>query len=456
MARSRSVRTVLAGLLDSAAAPVYVLDEQRRIVYCNPACASWIGATVEQAIGLRCDYHSKTELGRAQAIAAGLCPPPEVFTGQAATGVVVAHGESADCERRHARFDPLGNDALQCVGVIAVADDADLDPSSDLSADDSSEPAQLHERIQVYRSQARRHYSVDRLVGDSQVIKRVREQVLLAASSQVRVVLVGPKGSGREHVARLIHYSHKQVNAASLIPLDCTLLDSELLQSTVSAFVRRLTEAEREQPSALLLLEVDCLDAEAQRDLMGFLDIREFGIRTIATASQSLLELAEHGKFRRDLAFALSTLVIDLPGLSARSDDLPLLAQLLLEDINAAGRRQVGGFTPEAMDQLTGYHWPGNLDELVSTVRAAHERAEGPLVERSDLPERLAVAADALEHPPHEDELVELDVFLRRIEAEMVVRALKRSKGNKAQAARLLGISRPRLLRMITQLDQNR
>jgi two-component system response regulator HydG len=235
--------------------------------------------------------------------------------------------------------------------------------------------------------------------------------------------------------------------------LDCTLLDSELLQSTVSALVRQWAEAEPDQWPALLLLEIDCLDADAQRELMGFLDIGEFGFRTIATARHELLAMAEDGKFRRDLALVLSTLVVELPSLAQRPQDVPLLAQLLLEDINAQGQRQLGGFTPEAMDQLVAYAWPGNLDELTAMVRDAHQRAEGALVQRSDLPEQLSLAADAVAHPPPEEEFVQLDAFLRQIEHELVARALGHAKGNKAQAARLLGISRPRLLRLAKQLE---
>jgi DNA-binding NtrC family response regulator len=338
---------------------------------------------------------------------------------------------------------------------VAVVDETDLEQTSGPAADEPSESARLHEGVRAYRRESQRHYHIDRLVGESQMTRRVREQVALAASSQARVVLVGPKGSGREHMARTIHYSQPRADTSSLIPLDCTLLDAELLQSTVAAFVRRWTEAERDQPSALLLLEIDRLDMDAQRDLIGFLDIGEFGLRTIATASRSLLELADENRFRRDLAFALSTLVIEVPSLFQRKDDLPLLAQLLIEDINAAGRRQLAGFTPEAMDQLVAYHWPGNLDDLVSIVRAAHESAEGPWVTPSDLPERLSLAADALAHPPHEEEVVELDAFLRQIENELVARAMARSKGNKAQAARLLGISRPRLFRLIARGEEN-
>ena len=109
----------------------------------------------------------------------------------------------------------------------------------------------------------------------------------------------------------------------------------------------------------------------------------------MATAAEPLAELARRGKFRDDLAAALSTIVIELPPLAQRRDDLPLLAQLFLEELNAAGPRQIGGFTPAALDRLDAYAWPGNLDELAEVVAEAHRRAAGPEIDVADLPERL-------------------------------------------------------------------
>ena len=101
-------------------------------------------------------------------------------------------------------------------------------------------------------------------------------------------------------------------------------------------------------------------------------------------------ELARRGRYREDLASLLSTLIIELPPLASRREDLPLLVQLFLEEINARGGKQLGGFTPRALDRLDGYAWPGNVDELVQVVMLCHERAAGPLVGPDDLPSGCA------------------------------------------------------------------
>ena len=109
-------------------------------------------------------------------------------------------------------------------------------------------------------------------------------------------------------------------------------------------------------------------------------------------------------------------------------------------------------FSPEALDRLDGYGWPGNVDELAQMVAEAHERAEGVEIQVDELPERIRLAADAAAHPHRAEETIVLDEFLGRIERELIRRALARAKGNKTRAAKLLGMTRPRLYRRLVHL----
>ena len=128
------------------------------------------------------------------------------------------------------------------------------------------------------------------------------------------------------------------------------------------------------------------------------------------------------------------------------------MAQVFLEEANARGEKQLAGFSPEALDRLDSYAWPGNIDELARMVAESHRRAGGPEVLPDDLPERFRWTAEAASRPRCKDETIVLDEFLGRIERELIRRALSRSKGNKAKAARLLGLTRPRLYRRMVQL----
>lgn len=451
MARKRSNISPLGRLFAGSTAPVYALDERRRIVYCNPACAAWLGVDLGRVIGLTCDYHSGSPDGSSAQIAAGLCPPPELFSQEEQeddAGFVHRVDDAGVLSRRRARFLSLPI-AGGSGGVLVIVEAAEAEAPPPVTAAD---PVALHRRLWELRRAIGAKYELDQLVGDSPAMRRVQEQVKVALAGNCRTVVLGPPGSGREHVARTIHYRGGQPSSAPLAPLACHLLDAELLDSTIVSFVASCAELETEHPAALLLLEVDQMPAETQAALAGVLSIGELAVRTLATAQRSLLELADEGHFRSDLAFALSTLVIEIPPLASRPGDVRLLAQLFLEQANAGATRQFSGFDPEALDLLAAYPWPNNVDELQSVIRRAVEVAHGIRINTRDLPEEIRHADRAAARPDRPEEKIVLDDFLLEVEAELLRRAMRQAKGNKAQAARLLGISRARVIRRCEQL----
>jgi DNA-binding NtrC family response regulator len=214
----------------------------------------------------------------------------------------------------------------------------------------------------------------------------------------------------------------------------------------------RTARETKRRAGTLLINDVDKLPADAQGELAGFLRLVDLPIRIITTSASPLTALAESALFRADLAAWLSTLVIEVPPLSDRPEDIPPMAHRMLEDVNARGAKQLGGFTPEALDTLAQYAWTGEADELSEMVAAAHEKAEGPLVTVRDLPRRLFLAADAKRYNREPDETIVLDDYLADIERELLRRAMERAKGNKTRAAQLLGVTRPRLYRRLVQL----
>jgi DNA-binding NtrC family response regulator len=210
---------------------------------------------------------------------------------------------------------------------------------------------------------------------------------------------------------------------------------------------------ETEQPAALLLLDVDELRPEAQAVLADVLNIAEFNVQALSTSRANLFQLAEEGRFRHDLACSLATLIIELPPLAERSEDVPCLAQLFLEEMNAAGGRQLSGFTPEALDELMAYPWPGNVDEMSELIAESCRVADGAMVDSADLPAQIRWKTQAARHSRRPEETIVLDDFLAEIEVELIRRALQRAEGNKAKAARLLGVTRARLLRRASRWD---
>jgi len=468
MAGKRITLTALARMLNQSPCPIYVLDEDLQIVFLNEACREWLGPTAERLIGRRCVYHSAPDDEPAQSLAAALCPPPEVLVArEVATFVRIERAQDSPqsvpsgFSRRRVRFVPLCLESSVPIAVFAVVAPEEAESATETGAADQphrgvagplAEPLQLHEQLQRFRAEAAVRYGVDRLVGNSPATRRARQQVELAAQSRCSVLLVGPPGSGRQHLARAIHYGSQPEEAESLVPLACGVLGPELIHSTVTALARKGALGERAARSSLLLNDVDQLAPEDQAQLAAELCGRSFPLRLISTARVPLEELVRRRQFRDDLAAALSTLVIQLPPLAARREDLPLLAQQFLEELNARTGRQRTGFTPEAMDLLVAYSWPGNLDELAEVVAEAHQQADGTMIQPEDLPQRIHLAEAAARCPPRRQETIVLDEFLQRVERELIRRALSQAKGNKARAARLLGLSRARLYRRMTQL----
>jgi transcriptional regulator with PAS, ATPase and Fis domain len=131
---------------------------------------------------------------------------------------------------------------------------------------------------------------------------------------------------------------------------------------------------------------------------------------------------------------------------------LPVLAQLFLEDVNAQVEKQVHSLAPESLDMLSAYAWPGNLDELHAVIAEAHSRSTGIQITPRDLPETIRRSQEAAARVRRAEDSIDLEEFLVRVERELIERALSRAKGNKARAAKLLGMTRPKLYRRLVQL----
>ena len=448
-----------ARLLDASPDPLYLVDERRRLTFVNAACAQWVGLDAEALIDRECRYRSDEPTDRVAAVADALCPPPSVFTGRQISAEIVLPptADGAAAAPRRADFIPLGISPAGATAVLVRL------PSPEVAQRDAAElerqeqeSERLHAGVAKLRRALAATYAVERFVGVSPAVRRIRSQISVAAASSVPLSIVGPAGSGRGHVARAIHYHRSAAATTSpeaagpIVPLDAKTLGAELLQSTVRGMVRTGRESGR-RFGTLLLNDVDRLAADAQAELSALAQRTDPLPRLIVTSARRL-NAADGPMFRPDLAEALSPLMIEIPPLAARPEDVPSLAQAFLEQCNIAGGKQLGGFTPEALDRLALYAWPGEADELLQVVEAAHAAAEGPLVAAGELPVKLRLAEDAERYARPSDETIDLDAFLQQIERELIQRAVRRAGGNKTQAAKLLGLNRPRLYRRMVQL----
>ncbi|MFV2065990.1 MAG: helix-turn-helix domain-containing protein [Pirellulales bacterium] len=450
MPRQRALIDHFGKLLDQVAEPVYLLDASHTILYGNRALADWMDVELTELIGRPVEYHSEEAPG----IAAGLCPPPSVFSGRETTGHVSCMSEDGRLRHRLARFVPLHGDSdaegTGCRGVIAMVASGDEETSVPVPFDAARATTdELHTAIRRFRARQAKEYDLSRLIGDNPAIVRVRRQVLLAAERTASVLIVGSPGSGRSHVARTIHYHGTASRQTKLIPLCCQLLTTDALHRTMAS---QASAKSRRDTTVLLLEDIDQMSAGVQLHLAERLSADGPNCRVLATSRQQLDPLVQLGTFRHDLACAVSTLVIELPPLRDRLDDLPLLAQLFVEQANRGADRQREGLSSGALDLLANYPWPGGIEELANVIRTAHRAARNELIQARDLPPPLHHAADALRHPRQTEEPIVLDEALGDFERALITQALDRAKGNKAQAARRLGLTRPRLYRRMVQL----
>ena len=358
MAIARGMAGELAKLLSATASARLFAGRPSQDRLLQPSLRRWLGLPIEELPGNVCNYISSAEASADSSAAqlAGLCPPPEVFSGQRTVGLISPHGDGR-LTRRRAEFIPLADDADGWQGVLVVADPRDCPADAggsagNLAADQSDESLVLHERLQQFHHELRQHGRMDRLIGDSPAMVRVRAQVQLAAVGTATVLVVGPVGSGRQHVARAVHYARRDAEAGSLVPLSCALLGTEILRSTLSALFGRDGE-KRQSAGTLLLGDVHRLPAEVQTELAGYLKDISSPPRIVATSIAPLDELAAQNGFRLDLACAFSTVVIHLPPLSERREDIPLLARLSWRSKTLAGRNSSAASRPRP-----SINWP--------------------------------------------------------------------------------------------------
>lgn len=478
--------------LSAAENAIYAVDAERKLVYVNAAAAAWLGVPAEELIGQVCRYTSSLD-GNAVALAAAvLAPPPAAFAGTvcmadvfppplkattaaeakssgepnepavdlpATEAVATTQGAAAAAPPGlRFRFIPLGliegevNLVMaQSIGP-AGADDAYTLPgalgSSQRSVSVDPLPEELHAQLQRMRRRNLRLGHRQRFVGASAAMTRCRAQIAMAAQTQASVLVTGAPGSGRAEVGWAIHAGSQDAQHP-LLGVQCAELPTEM----VMAEVERCWESGSRTPRTLLLHNVDQLPLDAQQQLHRMLVEQPPVFRIVSTARQSLLLPEMHDRFHQELALLLSTVVIELPPLASRLEDLPLLAQALLEDINAHSAKQIGGFKDEALRLLIGYPWPEDVDELTEAIRHAHEHAQSPLIEPRDLPEVIALANDFAKRPKRAEEPIDLEALLAEIELECIRWAMDKARGNKTQAARLLGMNRPKFYRRLEQLN---
>jgi len=297
----------------------------------------------------------------------------------------------------------------------------------------------------------------------------MREAVRLAervASTDANVLVTGESGAGKDALALYIH-AHSNRSSQPFVKIDCATLPSDLLEAELFGYERgAFTSAMEAKPGrfeaahkgTLVLDEIAYLSNDSQAKLLRVIETREFerlgGRRTIkvdarliALTNVNLEEAVRRQDFREDLFYRLNVVHIHLPPLRERAPDLKKLVQAFLQNYSSKHGRKVNSIAPEALSVLTEYEFPGNVRELANTIERAVIVAGGKRIEVLDLPEAIAAAVQLKRRRKKPQSLAE-------VEAEYVLETLAATLGNKAEAARILGISRKNLYERLSRLGK--
>lgn len=344
------------------------------------------------------------------------------------------------------------------------------------------EAGHLRKEVAEVRRERSRKFSFEQIIGDSPAIREVLSLAHKVAASEVSSVLLqGESGTGKDLVAKAMHYGSRRADkpfvAINCAAIPATLIESELFGYEKGAFTDAKSKKEglfeQAEGGTLFLDEIGELELGLQAKLLRVLEegvFRRVGglkditlnVRVFAASNRDLRSESEAGRFRLDLYYRLSVIQIDIPPLRTRRDDVLLLAEHFLAVLNERLRRRIRGLTPEVAEVFRGYAWRGNVRELRNVIERAMILEDEDLVTLKYLPtnltERTFTTAPTLSGIQLEENILHLpleNLSLKRLEKVLIGWALEKSHGNKSQAARHLGITRDQFIYRLKALSDD-
>src|SRR3989440_13048724 len=330
------------------------------------------------------------------------------------------------------------------------------------------EKRSLEREVTFLRGELARSRDRDEIIGEHPEMQKLARLVTQVARTTTTVLITGESGTGKELIARAIHHRGPRrdkpfvpVNPAAIPE---ALVESELFGHEKGAFTgahqRKLGRFELAQGGTLFLDEIGLLRAEVQAKLLRVLQEREIervggtrsikiDVRIVAATNADLKRAVAAGTFREDLYYRLNVVPVAVPPLRARIEDLPRLVDHFVRRYNHEFNKRIQGLTPEALALLAAYAWPGNVRELQNIVERTMVLVDGPLIRLNDLPLDVLLPDHRLE--VRQAERLPLKQAAEQFERQVVLRIMERVKGNQSEAARILGVHRNSLKRMLAR-----
>ena len=305
------------------------------------------------------------------------------------------------------------------------------------------------------RSELQDKYSFSNMIGKAHNMEQVFDLIDTVADSRATVLVTGESGTGKELVARALHYNSSR-RTAPFIRLNCAALPKDLMESELfghekGAFTGAIKQTrgrfEMADGGTLLLDEISEIDPALQAKLLRVLQEREFerigstqtikvDVRIVATTNRDLQKEVAAGNFREDLYYRLNVIEMGLPPLRERKEDIPALVQNFVAKFNEENGKSVSGLADETLDALLQYDWPGNIRELENYTERAVVVAQSAILTPGDYPQRLVAGPQG-----NNDGGIHVGMTVHEMERRLIMKTLESCKGNRTEAAGLLGIS---------------
>ena len=315
-------------------------------------------------------------------------------------------------------------------------------------------------------------FDLANIVGKSEAMQKLMEKVAMVAPTEASVLITGDSGTGKEIIAQAIHYNSER-KKGPMVTVNCAALNESLLESELFGHEKgAFTGADRKRDGkfmqasrgSILLDEITEIPINMQAKLLRVIQEREIqrvgsdkniqvDVRILASTNKDLYREVENGNFREDLYHRLNVINLEVPPLSEREGDIPVLAQHFLDAYVQQNRKNIYGFTPQAMDYLLNYQWPGNVRELENTVERAVILAQGEYITEKELPPNI-LPREELSSPAGTDSHDrEKNQKLEEVEKQAIINTLQETGGNKSEAARVLGITRATLHKKLNRYN---
>lgn len=332
----------------------------------------------------------------------------------------------------------------------------------------------LKKELEFYKSELSKRlgakYSFDNIVGGSRELEWVKELGKKVARSNTTVLLKGESGTGKEMFAHAIHIESRRA-LGPFIKVNCaaipeSLFESELFGYTEGAFTGARTKGKKGKfalahQGTIFLDEISELPLTMQVKLLRVLQEREIepvgaerpesvDVRIIAASNKDLEALVKQGLFRHDLYYRLNVVMLEIPPLRMRQNDIPLLIQFHLKQLEKETGIPVEGVDPEVEEIFKAYHWPGNVRELRNVLEQTLYVKSGNVITKQDIPRSMVKSIEGSDPP---DRYRTLKYVLQQVEEETIRKAIQEEKGNKLAVAARLGISKSSLYAKIEQYE---